>query len=768
MDQFIQDRRPPKDLYVISLASRFHLETGKRDSSQTTPINPLAVAAAATGSIAGSSSSLDQLGFNSYGAGCGGSGGQLQDMNIKGINMSISGRDLLVDAHLKLSAGTHYGFIGRNGVGKSLLLKAIAYGWIPGISPDLNIFYVDQLDRADQLNQKVIDLVLNADWRKAEAATEMEKIEAALAIHDAENEDHLRELIMQLKRGRMNRILFEAQKDVTKTSGARGSDARKRMLALEDAMEKLSLTQEEEQSPTVVLHRRLSELNELFQDREAQIIEARRILSYLGFTEDMQNGQLLHISGGWRIRVSLAMAVFVNPVLLLLDEPTNHLDLPAIAWLTNYLQGLTDVTLVIISHDRQFLNDTVDEIILLQGGQLTYHNGNYDAYIETQQEQRDHRQKMRSAIDKKKEKMRKSIEAGMAHAKKTMDDKKMAQMASKKKKLIERTGMERNEHGHRFKLNRDRVGYFTTNRGDVANEFVEASTRIVIAEPNDLSQPGPLVQVDNVAFWYPSEPSNSSVIERVSQMPAVVRNANGSISISSARKPSSPSTPSVKPVLSNVTINISQGTRLAFVGANGQGKTTLMGLLTGNLTPTRGSIKRHPQAKLGYFAQHFVDSLQEETTETPLSYLATRYPDRKEQELYAQLGAFGLTSIALVRSEHSGTGGVGLAHQPLSTLSGGQRVRFAFALMMMEKPHALFLDEPTNHLDLDATEALAESLQDYTGAVILVSHDVYFVKQVVGDENVYLVEDSQVKLLDGGVETFYASQLKKAAKGKSV
>ena len=155
--------------------------------------------------------------------------------------------------------------------------------------------------------------------------------------------------------------------------------------------------------------------------------------------------------------------------------------------------------------------------------------------------------------------------------------------------------------------------------------------------------------------------------------------------------------------------------------------------MTGKLKPTKGVIKVHPQAKHAYFEQHFVDSLQEEH-QSSLEYMAQKFPTVKEQELYNQLGSFGL--------------GGALARQQLSTLSGGQRVRFVFAYLLFERPYALFLDEPTNHLDLDAIEAMAEALSEFQGSVVLVSHDLYFVKRVAHPESIFVVQNGSVSLVE--------------------
>lgn len=297
---------------------------------------------------------------------------------------------------------------------------------------------------------------------------------------------------------------------------------------------------------------------------------AVKILNDFGFTSEMQAQKLDDLSGGWRMRVSLAMAVLLEPQIILFDEPTNHLDLPGIVWLLSYLKTLSDVTWIIVSHDRYFLNETTDEIIVFQGQKLSYHSGNYDEYLEVQEEEKTNRARQREALDKKKAALVDSIQTGLVQAKKHSDDKNIAHIASKRKKL-ERVGLEKNASGHRFRLNRDRIGYFDAVRDGVRDEFADSFVRWNIPKPDILTQRTPIIEVDNISFGY---------------SPLVT-------------------------VLSNVSFCLEMGSKVAFVGANGRGKTTLMGLLAGQLDPSKGTIKRHSQAKIGYFQQHFVNQLQD-------------------------------------------------------------------------------------------------------------------------------------------------------------
>ncbi|KDQ55909.1 hypothetical protein JAAARDRAFT_208171 [Jaapia argillacea MUCL 33604] len=626
------------------------------------------------------------------------------DIDLKAVNISVGDHVLLVDANLRLFKGVHYGLVGQNGVGKSILLKCIGYKQLTGFPMNVRVLYVEQLEGVE-MSRPVVQVVMDADRKASRLRQEMRAIQSALEAADPAEVAHT------MRRIRLDRLREEkelANKIALERSGARGADARKQLIKQEklvEEMEALNMTDLTEAEITgaaleaQTLQAELHALMELYGEEVAES-KARIILKGLGFPLEWHDRPLAELSGGWRIRVALAAALHIAPDILLLDEPTNHLDLPAIIWLQNYLSKLDETTLVIVSHDRAFLNAVSEEIIVFRNQTLTYHTGNFDEYVENSEEKQKYLGKMAEAIERKKSAAESSVRAAMAGARQSGDDKKMAQMASRQRKL-ERVGMEVNEKGHRFKLNRDRIGKYLTVRPDVELDRPDLPPSWSIPDPIPLRQAGAILEVEAVSIGYnPKQPA----------------------------------------ILADVTLHISQTARIAIVGANGGGKTSLMKVLVGETSPLKGRINRHSSAKIGYFTQHHVDELHNYPPESSaLSILLEKDPGRREQEGRSHLGKYGIKGPT--------------ALQPLASLSGGQMVRVAFAMStFVSSPHLLILDEPTNHLDFLTTQALIGALHDFQGAVVVVSHDQYFVSEVADD--VYLVKAGRVRKLEGGMDQY--------------
>ncbi|KAG1365426.1 ABC transporter F family member 4 [Cocos nucifera] len=422
---------------------------------------------------------------------------------------------------------------------------------------------------------------------------------------------------------------------------------------------------------------RLAELYERLQllGSDAAEAQASKILAGLGFTKEMQIRPTRSFSGGWRMRISLARALFMQPTLLLLDEPTNHLDLRAVLWLEEYLCRWKK-TVVVVSHDRDFLNTVCNEIIHLHEMKLHLYRGNFDDF-ESGYEQK------RKEVNKKFETYDKQRKAAQRSGSKAQQDKvkdRAKYVASKE--AAKSKGKKKGNNDDDLPL-------------DVPQKWRDYTVQFSFPEPTELTPP--LLQLIEVSFSYPSREDFR---------------------------------------LSDVDVGIDMGTRVAIVGPNGAGKSTLLNLIAGDLVPTEGEVRRSQKLRIGRYSQHFVDLLTME--ENPVQYLLRLHPDQegfsKQEAVRAKLGKFGLPSHNHLT--------------PIAKLSGGQKARVVFTSISMSRPHILLLDEPTNHLDMQSIDALAEALEQFTGGVVLVSHDSRLISRVCEDEEkseIWIVEDGTVK-----------------------
>jgi ATP-binding cassette, subfamily F, member 3 len=409
---------------------------------------------------------------------------------------------------------------------------------------------------------------------------------------------------------------------------------------------------------------RIADIQTRLVDIDAHSAPARAaaILSGLGFSTADQGRPCSEFSGGWRMRVALAATLFAAPDLLLLDEPTNYLDLEGTLWLEDHLANYPR-TVIVISHDRDLLDTSVDQILHLDRGRLTLYKGTYSSF----EEQRATREMLDAKHAKRQADERKRLQAFVDRFKAKASK---ARQAQSRVKMLER---------------------------------MKPVTALVTQDVRDISFPAPekmlsppIIAVDDVSVGYDPK----------------------------------------RPVLNRVTLRIDTDDRIALLGSNGNGKSTLVKLLANKLSPFSGHVTRAEKLSVGYFAQHQVDELNLDGS--PYDHVRKLMPDAPETRVRGRTGAIGF----------SGKAGDTL----VKSLSGGEKARLLLGLATFFGPNMIILDEPTNHLDIDSRAALAEAINEFPGAVIMVSHDRYLIEACA--DQLWVVADQTVTTYDGDLDDY--------------
>ncbi|TCU36556.1 ABC-F family ATP-binding cassette domain-containing protein [Rhizobium azibense] len=418
------------------------------------------------------------------------------------------------------------------------------------------------------------------------------------------------------------------------------------------------------ESETATDPHRIAEIQMRLVDIDAHSAEARAasILAGLGFDQDAQQRPASAFSGGWRMRVALASVLFAEPDLLLLDEPTNYLDLEGTLWLEDYVRRYPH-TVIIISHDRDLLNNAVNSIIHLDQKKLTFYRGGYDQF-----------ERQKAEADELQTKAKAKNEAARKHLQSFIDRFKAkaskARQAQSRVKALERMGT-------------------------VAAVIENHVQPITFPEPE--KQPAsPIVAIQSGAVGY--EPG--------------------------------------KPILKNISLRIDNDDRIALLGANGNGKSTFAKLIAGRLSAESGDIKLAPSLKIGFFAQHQLDDLV--PNDSPVEHVRRLMPAAPEAKVRARVAQMGLSTEKMSTAAKD--------------LSGGEKARLLMGLAAFHAPNLLILDEPTNHLDIDSRRALIEALNDYDGAVILISHDRHLIEATV--DRLWLINNGTVSNFEGDMEEY--------------
>jgi ATP-binding cassette subfamily F protein 3 len=399
-------------------------------------------------------------------------------------------------------------------------------------------------------------------------------------------------------------------------------------------------------------------------DIDAHSAEARAasILAGLGFDKAAQARPASSFSGGWRMRVALAAVLFSEPDLLLLDEPTNYLDLEGTLWLEDYVRRYPH-TVIIISHDRDLLNNAVNAIVHLDQKKLTFYRGGYDQFERQKAEADELQTKAKAKNDAARKHLQGFIDRFKAKASK-------ARQAQSRVKALERMG--------------------------TVAAVIEAHVQPITFPEPEKQPASPIVAIQSGAVGY--EPGN--------------------------------------PILKNLNLRIDNDDRIALLGSNGNGKSTFAKFISGRLAPESGEVKIAPSLKIGFFAQHQLDDLIPE--QSPVEHVRRLMPGAPEAKVRARVAQMGLATEKMATAAKD--------------LSGGEKARLLMGLAAFNAPNLLILDEPTNHLDIDSRRALIEALNDYEGAVILISHDRHLIEATV--DRLWLVNGGTVTTFEGDMDEY--------------
>ena len=513
-------------------------------------------------------------------------------LSITDISVRLAGRLLIDRSSAQIVPGARVGFVGRNGVGKSTLFRAI---------------------RGD-LPTETGTIAIPPRWRIG-----------SLAQEAPDGPESLLEVVLK-------------------------ADLERDALVLEA---------ETARDPI-----RIAEIQTRLVDIDAHSAPARAaaILSGLGFSASEQNRSCSEFSGGWRMRVALAATLFSAPDLLLLDEPTNYLDLEGTLWLEDHLANYPR-TVIVISHDRDLLETSVDQILHLDRGKLTLYKGSYSSF----EEQRAAREMLEAKHARRQAEERKRLQAFVDRFKAKASK---ARQAQSRVKMLER---------------------------------MKPVTALVTQEVQEISFPPPekmlsppIIALDDVSVGY--EPR--------------------------------------RPVLDRITLRIDTDDRIALLGANGNGKSTLVKLLANKLAPFSGQVTRAEKLSVGYFAQHQLDELNVDAS--AYDHVRRLMPDEPESKVRGRAGAMGFSGKA--------------ADTLVENLSGGEKARLLLGLATFFGPNLIILDEPTNHLDIDSRAALAEAINEFPGAVIMVSHDRYLIEACA--DQLWVVADQSVTTYGGDLDDY--------------
>ncbi|SBS83617.1 ABC transporter F family member 2, putative [Plasmodium ovale] len=586
---------------------------------------------------------------------------KMYDIRIENFNLSIGQRNLLNDTTLKINVMNKYGLIGKNGIGKSTLLAKLARHEIEEIKKDISIACIEQDLFLEDVT--VLECVLMVDKLRHDLLTELEQLEVIKNKMNDNSENANGEIKEENKNNHTDK------KDNSKESTIEGN------------VDEMILS----------IYEKLNSINYLEAEKEAS-----KILCGLGFDSNLQKKKVNSLSGGMRMRLCLSRILFSNNDIILLDEPTNHLDIYTIQFLIDYIKKLNK-TCIIVSHDRDFLNEVCTDIIHFHQKQLTYYSGNYDQFEKTRIEHLLQQQREHDAIEMKKKHVQKFIDRFRCNSKR-------ATLVQSRIKLL--------------------------NKLPVINlEKEETPFSFSFLEPFYMSNV--LIRLRNISFK--NEMFKNLQIKKNSSIIIAdeVEETNGKLkeplSSSNTKREDSSSTNVEKDdyqfkheyLFKSATFEVDMDSRIAICGVNGSGKTTLIKIILNLIDVFEGDLHVSNKANIGYYSQYHVDSLN--PIFNSIQQLQYNYSNKniKEEEAIKYFNKFNIPTNIL--------------YEPIYVLSGGQKSKLALAILAYKNPNILILDEPSNHLDIESVQALIVALNLYKGGLIIISHDTYLIKHVADE-----------------------------------